>query len=503
MREAGHRAIVLASVLVSFVMMWPGRADAQDARIVRQLPPAPLSDVLPDLILREITLDSPAAPAGIPGLPPGFTHTAHFSPIEASDLDNPVVRIVQAFNTQLATQFSTFPLGSSSGGLTYFFDEAVGTLRRNSSSYGPLFGERALTLGRGKMNAGLNYQHTAYDTFEGQHLNDGSIKFYLRHEDCCTVRLTENPPGFVLLPQPNGTRLNTPFESDLIEAALSVRARTNTIAVFGNYGLTNHWDIGVAVPFVRVSLEASVTARILRLVTASNPTVHAFDVNNPNATLTINESGHAAGVGDIVVRTKYRFVDAARGGLAATIDLRLPTGDDKNLLGTGGVETKLLLVASDERGRFGHHVNGGYTLTRGDVAGTIPGLERTALPDEIHYAGGVDFAATPRLTLNADVVGRTLRGAGRLNVVSKEFVYVDVSQPPVSPGCENSGFACKSINFDEFAPQSGNLTLVLGAAGMKYNVFGNLLLSASVLWPLSDAGLRSRWSAVAGLDYAF
>ena len=86
----------------------------------------------------------------------------------------------------MATQFSTFPLGSSTGGLTYVFDESVGTFRRGSSSFGPLFAERALTIGRRKLSVGFNYQRTSYDTFEGQNLDDGSIKFYLRHQDCCT-----------------------------------------------------------------------------------------------------------------------------------------------------------------------------------------------------------------------------------------------------------------------------------------------------------------------------
>ena len=39
-----------------------------------------------------------------------------------NDPANPVIGIVQSFNTQMATQFSTFPLGSSSGGMTYVFD---------------------------------------------------------------------------------------------------------------------------------------------------------------------------------------------------------------------------------------------------------------------------------------------------------------------------------------------------------------------------------------------
>src|SRR6516162_8972181 len=99
----------------------------------------PLAQLLPDLILREIVLQSPPVPAGVPGLPAGFTHVAHFCPIETGELNNPVVAIVQSFNTQMATQFSTFPLGSSSGGMTYTFDESVGTFRRSSASFGPLF----------------------------------------------------------------------------------------------------------------------------------------------------------------------------------------------------------------------------------------------------------------------------------------------------------------------------------------------------------------------------
>src|SRR5262245_10684896 len=127
----------------------------------------PLAQVLPNLILREIVIQSPAS---------GISHVAHFSPLEAHDLNNPVVGIVQGFNTQIATQFSTFPLGSSSGGMTYVFDDSLGTFRRSSMSFGPMFAERALTIGRHKLNAGINYQHTPYATFEGQDLRNGSIK---------------------------------------------------------------------------------------------------------------------------------------------------------------------------------------------------------------------------------------------------------------------------------------------------------------------------------------
>jgi len=466
----------------------------------------PLAQVLPDLILREIVLQRGTA---------GPPHQAHFSPL-TNDLNNPVVGIVQSFNTQMATQFSTFPLGSSSGGMTYVFDESLGTLRRGSMSFGPLFAERALTIGRRKFSAGVNYQRTSYNTFEGQNLGDGSIKFYLRHQDCCTFNLLPQAPFFEFFNnQPDGSRLTPPFEGDIIEAALSLKATTHTTAVFANYGITDRWDVGLAVPFVRVNLDASVTARILRLVTCPSqaecaPDTHTFELGNPNATQTVQHSGYAAGLGDVVLRTKYHVLREAGGGLAVAVDLRLPTGDKNELLGAGGTEAKFLLIASRERGRLGQHVNIGYTAAHGDVAGTVAGLSGASLPDEINYTGGVEFVASPRLTVIGDVVGRTLRGAGRLDVTSKTFQY-STFPPGFSPDAGPQqfveagvlSFPTSSVSLDELTPRSGNLTLLLGTGGVKFNLGGNLLISGSVLFPLTNAGLRSRVTTVIGLDYAF
>src|SRR4029453_1446828 len=136
---------------------------------------------------------------------------------------------------------------------------------------------------RGKFSAGFNYQRTSYRTFEGMNLDDGSIKFYLRHQDCCTFNLLPDPPYSEFFLVPNGTRLTVPFEGDIIEASLVMNASTNTTALFANYGLSNRWDVGIAVPFVDVQLEASAPARIIRLVTATAPGVHTFDANDTDA----------------------------------------------------------------------------------------------------------------------------------------------------------------------------------------------------------------------------
>jgi hypothetical protein len=485
------RVPILAVVLSLAVASMPASARAQEL---------PLAQVLPNLVLGDIVLQR-----GLLGPP----HVAHFSPLDPqiNDLKNPVVGIVQSFNTQMATQFSTFPLGSSTGGMTYVFDESVGTFRRGSASFGPSFAERALTIGRRKLSAGFNYQRTSYNTFEGQRLDDGSIKFYLRHQDCCHFEDPANLTGFTLTPLTGTDHLNPPFKGDVIEAALSLQATTHTTAAFASYGVTDRWDVGLAVPFVRVNLDAQVRARIIRLVTVTAPDTHTFEYGNPDATRIVEHSGHAAGLGDIVLRTKYHVLRMAGGGVAVAVDLRLPTGDENNLLGAGGTQGKVLLVASDERGRFGRHVNIGYSAARGDVAGTVAGLGAASLPDELNYTGGVEFIASPRLTVMGDVIGRTLRGAGRLDLVSKKFEYGDpgplIAGMP-GPGCGGiPGLTCATASFDEFDPRPGNLTLLLGTAGVKYNIAGNLLVSGNVLFPLTKAGLRSRVTMVVGLDYAF
>jgi hypothetical protein len=466
----------------------PGPAAAQDA-------PPNLAELLPDLILREITLPRPVTA--------GLSHVAHFSPIDAEDLDNPAVGVVRSFNTLMLMQLSSFPLGSPAGGFTYTFDETLGTFRRTTPSFGPVFAERAVTMGRNRFNAGFSYQHTAYRSFEGQNLNDGAIKFYLRHEECCSSGSGGGTGGGGggagggggPVVTPNDTRFDPPFEGDLIEAALSMKTSTDTAVFSLNYGLTDRWDVGVLVPLVHVKLEADVQATILRLSTANDPLTHTFEAGNPSATQKDFHLGNSAtGLGDVVLRSQYRFLDFAGGGVAGGLDVRMPTGDQNNLLGAGG-QTKMFAIVSSGSGRFMQHANLGYTVTWGSVPNV--GLLATLggdlpLPDEINYAAGLEFVVESRLTIVGDVLGRSLRDAGRLEVVSKPFEYVTRNGGPV-----------QTTSFDEFDPRPGNLNLTLGTIGAKFNPKGNLLISASILFPISSSGLKSRVTPVIGVDYAF
>jgi hypothetical protein len=66
-----------------------------------------------------------------------------------------------------------------------------------------------------------------------------------------------------------------------------------------------------------------------------------------------------------------------------------------------------------------------------------------------------------------------------------------VSCPPLSP------------QFQEFELSSGNVNLLFGSAGVRFNPFTNLLISGHLLFPLRDAGLVDKLTPVIGVEYAF
>lgn len=469
------RASLRATGLALVTWLSPAASLAQDT---------PLSSILPELLGNTITL----LPSNLPDQP---THVAHFRP-GADQLQVPT-----QVNQALLTLLSTYPLGSPSGGFTYTFDPALGTLIRSSDSFGPSFAERALTTGRGKVSVGFGYQHALYDTFEGLSLRQREIKFYIPHTDCCS-------PGAADESTPDGSRLSPPFEGDLIEATLALALESDTSVVFATYGVSDRFDIGVAVPFVRIDVNASVLARIERLATVQEPLVHAFEGQNPDQRL-FRLSGSASGLGDVVVRGKYAFTSGGPLGLAAAIETRVPTGDEMNLLGTGGVQTKIFGIASLRRGPLSPHVNLGYTFSS---TGSLPGA---ALRDEIVATAGADLAVAPRVTMSFDVLGRTLRSAGQMHLADKTFEFASAGSGSGGGGGGGGGgrpgppatTQTQTVTRTELQFEAGNLQLYLGAAGVRFNPWRTVLVTANLLFPLTDAGLRDRVTPVLGIDYAF
>jgi hypothetical protein len=434
------RALLVSAMICVGLVLSPATMSAQS-----------LQDLMSQTFVQQVVL------ARTPG---GVGVVAH-EPIFATDPTvTDVTTLIQQISQQIGAQLSTFPVGSSSGGFTYKYDPTLGTFTRSTQTFGPAFAERASTVGKQKFNLGMNLQHSNYTTLDGRDLANGDIKFFLLHQQL-------SPRSFV--------------EGDVIEADLRMKLTSDTAVFYGNYGVTDALDIGVAVPVVQVKMDLTYNATILDFATrVVDPTRHLF--GNGKKTQDFTSSGSANGVGDIVVRAKYAFMKREARGLAAGLDLRLPTGAEENMLGSGATQAGVFLIASSTSGRVSPHVNVGYTGVWGG----------TGVSDQLNYVGGVEFAVTPKLTVVADGLGRTLRNPLRLQ---------DISEPHGFQ--QGTGAAFETVNLQEVTTESRSLSSILGTVGVKFNPWQNLLLSAHVVVPLNDAGLRSRVTPVVGFDYSF
>jgi hypothetical protein len=445
-------------------------------------------------VIQESTINrtNPAAPAPV--------HEPHFLVGES------LATSARQMNVELGAQLLSFPLGSSSGGFSFTTDSMTGEISPSSQTFGPAFAERAITIGKGQFNVGLAFQAASFDSFEGVKLDSGGLSFIRQHNDCCPATGPNNPG----VP----TDFNPGFERDLLQSNLRLDIDSRATVVFGNYGVTDRFDLGFAVPFVHVKIDAAVDGTIFRTASGATPLTHSFDGAGADHA-TFVDSGSSDGLGDISVRAKYNFLRGDTTSLAAFLDLRLPTGDADELLGTGATRTQMLFVYSGDYGRVSPHVNFGYTFSSGEssaAAGEIsvdPDEHRTntvvgglqvapvdlEFPDELNYIFGVNFAAHPRVTVGFDVHGRTLMDTYRFELRDNVYPNRGAGTLPTAPFTALSEFT--------LLEEKENLNLVLGVVGGKFNVARTLLLNVNLLFPMTDGGLKPNTTLSLGFDYVF
>lgn len=380
-------------------------------------------------------------------------HSAHFNSAFQAEFTQ--------FNIALASQLAAVPLPSPASGFTYTFDSSLGVFQRSTQSFGPILAERAETIGRRKLTFGITYQYFSFDTIEGVDL--GSVPAVFTHDGA----------------QLGGGR------SDLVTTTNTIDASVNQSVAFITYGLGNHLDLSVAIPFVTVDLAARSVATIDRVGTASSPATHFYDDGQGFGTQRVySRSGHASGIGDLVFRLKGAPLRGETGAVALGIDVRVPTGDEQDFLGLGAVGVKPFLVASLSQGRVASHVNVAYLWNGKSVlAGSVQEGTKADLPDQVSYAVGLDVGATKRLTLAFDFLGTYVIDSPRL--VQEIFTAANGQVFP------QIGFVTESYN------------VANGAVGLKFNPAGRLLIDVNVLFKLDNAGLRDKVTPLVGIEYAF
>lgn len=338
----------------------------------------------------------------------------------------------QTIARALSLQLGRLPLTSGSGGFTYRLDRTLGTVTRSSLSFGPFFTERALTAGRRRASFGLSYQAARFSTLDGQSLEDGTFLISAN-------QFRDEP---------------TPFDVE----TLTLRLRTRMVIPSLSFGVTDRFDVSVAVPLVHLELEGERvnTYRGRRLVQA-------------RAVATQN------GLADIAIRTKFLVAGKDANGFGVGADVRLPTGGEENLLGAGRPAARVFAIASAENGLASLHANIGYT------AGGVS--------NEFACSTAVAVAAAPRVTLAGELLIRRMSDLQTMSPVS--LPHPRFRTHPVG------------VNTIRLLPQGPARTTAAGVIGMKWNVAETWLLNASVLFPLTDAGLNAKIVPTLTIDYVW
>ena len=433
-----RRVLTLA---LATVLAFPAASRAQSTK---------LAHLLPTLYGPQGLFVDSSAP-----LPDGSTHSAHFN--------NAFHERFSQFNAALASQLSALPLPAPSSGFTYTMDATLGVFTRSTQSFGPIMAERAETIGKNKWAVGFAVQHFSFDGIEDIDL--GELPAVFTHDGAA----------------PGG-------RADVVTTSSNVKATLTQQISFVTYGLGERFDASLAVPIVIADLSVTSDATIQRLGTASNTIVHYYDNGSGvGSTREYSRSGHATGLGDLTLRLKGQ---AARwggdNGLALALDVRMPTGDEEDLLGSGAWGVRPFVATSFGLGAFSPHLNLGYQWNGESLlAGNVVTGEKADLADELAYVVGADVAVGQRLTLCADLVGRYVIDASR--VATTTFV-----------GLDTAATQFPDIKFEQGSYNQSSLAL-----GLKANPAGRLLVVFNVLLKLDDHGLRDKVTPLLALDYTF
>ncbi len=366
------------------------------------------------------------------------------------------LQAVTAFNTAFATQVTQLPLASSSAGTVVLYKAGV---PETFDNLGPILTDRAQTVGKHQLYLGSAATQFVFTDIDGISL--GSVPF--TYEATATDKTT----GAVLSNTYTTERTNIHFTVDLLI----------NVATFG---LSSRIDFSAIVPYERVSIGAGTFDSNAYILNASNVQVFAYAVP-PTYT-----PGTAHGIGDVVFNGKGQLWRGEHAAVAAAINVRTPTGDDQNYLGSGAWGFNPYVVFS-YLSKVSPHAKIGYQWNTSTELNnpTLTSGGNQALPGGVEYDVGADWAALKRVTFAGDVLGSQYVNGVKLTSTNTTLPTTP-SKPLPTIVTETSTYSINDLS-----------------AGLKWNPYRSLILTGNVLFQLNNDGLRSRPTPLVGISCKF
>ncbi|HUB00637.1 MAG TPA: transporter [Terracidiphilus sp.] len=370
------------------------------------------------------------------------------------------VKLATTLNVAIATQASQLPLATASAGVVLVYRNGVPETFNN---LGPILTDRAQTIGARRMFFGVTASQFVFTDIDGSSLSNLPFAY----------------SQVAYAPGSTSQVVSTTYTTE----TTSLSFRADQLVAVATLGLTKRIDYTVIVPIERVSLGATTSHSQSYVVSAS--TNQAFGpVNNPQT----YTAGTASGVGDITVNVKAEIWGGERGAFSTGMNLRAPTGDELNFLGSGAWGFNPYLVYS-YLAKVSPHAKVGYEWNSDSDLNnpTLTAHGNQALPGGMQYDIGADWAMQRHWTFAADLQGNQYLNTPRL--VPGAIVNISTASSTFSLATSTSGTSSYSIN---------NVS-----TGVKWNPAGNLVISANLLTQINNNGLRSRPTPLVGISYKF
>lgn len=402
------------------------------------------------------------AGSGDPNNPAALqAHGRHFVPASAAENASVIAFITDALGASVAN----IPIGSTSGGETFRFEGGVPV--RTSTSAGPIFAERAQTLGRGRVLAGISRTGFRFATLRGVDMRNIGLTFTHENVDFegCDAQFGADCSLY-------GVPV---LENDAIDFHLSMDLDVRVTSIYVTYGVSDRFDFGMVVPVVQAEFRGESDAQIRPFGGTTAAHYFAGTADNPVLSARRQSMGSAAGLGDVALRAKVNFREAPRASFAFLVDGRFPTGSRQDLLGSGKFAGRALAIFNSRVGDFSPHVNVGYLYHAG-----------TQQNDAVLGTVGFDDRLTESVTLAADLVTELQVGDSKLHL-PPAVTYESPFRRTLNP-----------TNLPEIRDD-----LVNGSFGVKVTPARNTTVVLNTLFPLNRGGLRANLVYTVGIEYTF
>jgi hypothetical protein len=388
-------------------------------------------------------------------------HGSHFVPAAVEGNATLIAFLENAIGSNVAN----LPLSATSSGRTFRFEGGVPVA--TTSSPGPIFAERAQTLGRGRVMVGGHVNVFDFRSVRGVDLDNIELNFSHANSDF---------PGCDSIFGGDCSLMGIPtLENDFIQLHLTLDLQVRSTVFVVTYGLFDWLDVGAAVPLISTSLRGTSTAQVVPFGGPTATHFFAGSPDDPELSASRLEEGSATGLGDVAARVKVRLAQGATTGFALLADARFATGSEADLLGSGHLTLRGLGIVSARFGPFSPHANVGY-IYRNNVAQN----------DAIVAVAGFDHLLADWATLAVDVLSELQAGDSKLVVPGPTTIEVPFHR-----------------TIDPTNIPNRRDDLVNGSIGLKLASASGAILVVNSLWPLNRGGLRPAMAWTVGLEYNF